>query len=1119
MNIDFPRIYSLSTLGIIYHFNTDYRFHPFRTDFSGEGGSGKTMITDMIQLILVGPSAYSSSTEGTLGRPADGMVYQSKKRTYAAGYLILNVEVSPGKYLAIGAFIEKSSKIVKMFIAQAGFDWEDKLEYLDKPVYYKQFLVNGQIVPIEMLDDDLEDINVKVFSTKHYHSLLYQHEILTLDLSESRKKLDSYASIFRSFSRGKGLKTDPSSLKNFLFGDDDRQLLAKYNNEVKSISDGYQEQSRYKSEIELIDKKQGFIKDLVLLEKAFIQSKADYFTERVLFWHQLKGKQDLDFEQCELNYDRVVLEKQYLDIRYAEFELEEMKNHVLSYRESQQFLSGITERLEKWEEAKENQMQLIATFADKVKQIERIRALLDENDGELSDVKLRFAREAKYKDEQLLLTNFVKHLDKNRSRGSFEASRWSTDYALEKLNYAFEAKADNDRLLELKALSEFADLGNPDSLAAWAMDYFDRPLSLEEESVLLHFQSLKRTEPKDVKADDRYLPEPYVLFETLDIHETAGKKGFWLALDGVYEFIDYATKQYLNIGPEKKLEVIAQLKQLSKGLTAEIKELEAKILEREGLKGVLDSFFNTEGAVVLLASGADYDRAVDEKYLMENSDIEALLALYETQDKIFEQQKAAKLAHEQLIKDELRVDPENHKGRIKASEAHFELYNVPVEGLDKRLADMGGSLGNLRNDLHSLQLSNGLSDDALTGLKETLLKEVKNLNTLNNLRLKHVTEFNKTEQTYSISKGKSAEAERKLRDGVNEYKYNFREDFDFDLHTRVVLFDPDDGDRGLKSKYDHDRVKFEQKYNLIVDEAQDAVQLKDSFHVGQLAHRLLPTVFTTPQALEEQEVELLLSEKLTSLYEAIRQIGTHKIEILKRVFSEVHKAFREHVAKVAQIDAYFKKPNKVITGGNKASLALFYPKDYPAKWMSVFARMLDDQTPYTLFEKISKEIDINEMMKQAFVDEGGTKNANIDDLLNPKSYFDLEFTLVLESGELNSGSNSQTYSGNALLGLARLSLIEDPDRKGIRIMPIDEAQGLGSNYEMLRKIAIAEHYQILSMSIDTAGEIRVGEQYIYMLSENKLQDEYNYVPAMGIFSEGVITRDLDEFIYGDQGEG
>ncbi len=122
------------------------------------------------------------------------------------------------------------------------------------------------------------------------------------------------------------------------------------------------------------------------------------------------------------------------------------------------------------------------------------------------------------------------------------------------------------------------------------------------------------------------------------------------------------------------------------------------------------------------------------------------------------------------------------------------------------------------------------------------------------------------------------------------------------------------------------------------------------------------------------------------------------------------------------------------------------------------------------------------MMIKAFQQLGGSTKIEPEDLMNPKSYFDLEFDLKLDNDEINSGSNGQTYAANALLCLARLSLIEEKGRKGLKIMPIDEAEGLGSNYDMLHELAKKEQYQILTMAIETAGEITNDGQYIYIMN-------------------------------------
>lgn len=159
----------------------------------------------------------------------------------------------------------------------------------------------------------------------------------------------------------------------------------------------------------------------------------------------------------------------------------------------------------------------------------------------------------------------------------------------------------------------------------------------------------------------------------------------------------------------------------------------------------------------------------------------------------------------------------------------------------------------------------------------------------------------------------------------------------------------------------------------------------------------------------------------------------------------------------------------------------------------------------------TQEIDINKMMIKAFLKLGGSSKVEPEDLMNPKSYFDLVFELKLENKEVNSGSNGQTYAANSLLCLARLSLIDEKDKEGLKLMSIDEAEGLGSNYEMLHKLAKKEEYQIITMAIETAGEITDDGQYIYIMDENNLANVDSFVPPLGIFSDEV-TEDIDQYI-------
>src|SRR5689334_5065779 len=119
----YPRIYSLSTIGLRHHQHFDYNFHPFRTDFVGDSGCGKSMIADLLQLIFVGSEAFKSPTQSTDKRLPGGMVLPiSQNRGAGTGYAFLNVALAENKYIAIGIYLEQTNDSVQHYVMQAGYN-------------------------------------------------------------------------------------------------------------------------------------------------------------------------------------------------------------------------------------------------------------------------------------------------------------------------------------------------------------------------------------------------------------------------------------------------------------------------------------------------------------------------------------------------------------------------------------------------------------------------------------------------------------------------------------------------------------------------------------------------------------------------------------------------------------------------------------------------------------------------------------------------------------------------------------------------------------------------------------------------------------------------------------
>ena len=107
---NYPRIYSLSTLGLIHHYENDYLFHNMRTDFVGDSGSGKSIIADLLQLIFAGSEMFESATR-TMDekRELDGLVLRTPHKGIDIGYTFLNIEIQSRHYIVIGCYLETAN--------------------------------------------------------------------------------------------------------------------------------------------------------------------------------------------------------------------------------------------------------------------------------------------------------------------------------------------------------------------------------------------------------------------------------------------------------------------------------------------------------------------------------------------------------------------------------------------------------------------------------------------------------------------------------------------------------------------------------------------------------------------------------------------------------------------------------------------------------------------------------------------------------------------------------------------------------------------------------------------------------------------------------------------------
>jgi len=1091
-----PKIYSLSTLNIRQHFNCDYRFNEFRTDFSGESGSGKSLIADFIQLLLVGSSIFKSGTEGISNRDTSGLVLKNGSGKYGRGYIFINIEVQPRKYITLGGYLDTTSTQMQLFVIQAGYDFEETLLPMNEPIFYRDLLVDGQIEALENLEKRFSTKGyLRGVSNKKYHHLLFNNGILAVDLSQNQQSLKSYAAIIRAFSRGKGFFTDSDVLKTFLFGDNDhKQLVNKYREEVQNINVDQQQHHRLLEEIATIRSKEQKIESVLRDFNVYSRLKKQFSLENVSFWYQENERISIKLEQSTQEHQINQIKRLLFKKKLANVKLTDIKDQHNAHSGLKSSIKNAEQQKEK-HEAEWQQAKKLLDGSTKYKDIiDKVNSWFAEDRKDADAIRRwHLAERTKITDAENLKL-FEKFLTENKLQHEFEQSEWFNNYAeagkltLQKLN-DFE-----ETIAKLETQLVFSDLDNPASLAHWAIEQLDLPLTLEQESLLIHFQYLSRTAPNPPK--DSYLPFPEKLFKN-PITVKTDHNGFWLELNGIHEFITNVSKQHLNVADNQiKLD-----REPLEALKKQIKEIKQQQENLQNLKEKLDNHPALEKAISLYKnSEEELFVKNDEIAELTKTELEKHLSIFQDSEQHLFDYKNHKEAYDTAFFSHSQSQQKNKENQDKIDQ--IELYMVKQYGstdFDQLAKTEENVIQNFETEFENLIIAEKIALPKIQKMEDDLFKTNPSINKLYEMA-------STVDADYTEIKTKLEQHQRNHSDSIiklNEAKLKFEGEHnrDFIAEQDLIIIEQQPAENQSTDAHS----KFKATYESASEDIEDKTILKD-YSVGVLANKLLPTVFPTQQ-IQEELIGEQIEKRLTELTNDLQRIGSRKIEILHNIFKEVGNVYNEYLTKVQKITNYLSKNQ--ITGDNYATLQHNPAAGYPDDWMKVFRKRLTNEMQETGLFASSNKQDIDEIMISVFRDANGTRTATVNDLLNPRSYFSLLFE-IKQGGQKNSGSNGQTYTANALLCLARLSLIEDEDHTGIRVMPIDEAEGLGSNYEMLHKLAKKENYQIVTMSIETAGDINDEGQYIYIMHDNKDANGLTYVPPLAIFHKGQLTQNIDE---------
>jgi len=1069
----FPRLYSLSTVGIIHHQDYDYFFHPLRTDFVGDSGSGKSMIADLLQLILVGSDQYESATE-TSGekRTVDGMVLTETSAKHGIAYAFLNIEVSANKFIVIGTYIESGNTRSKAFIIQETYDFTlgKLLSPIAKPISYTEFIIdNNAIIPIDKLTEHFFELGhgAKTWERfQEYHQFLTENRLIPIQITQSNNALENYARIIRSFSRGYKLKSsDSSKLQQFLFGNEDGYNLYR---KLKQINLSYQKTMSSHAEniltiVELTKKLEKFKK----LRSQFIDytnAETDWLTTNYILCHNI-------------NEQKV----------HETFLVKKSINTILNRLERiRQFVeSSEPIMVQRYNDADSDYSKALAENQRLVK-IQNEVNIMDDwliqrvNNNSISELTAVFQNEKQVQRQVELIEKLQISLKQHGLTYVFEQSEWIYGYERGLTEHAKKLQDLNKKIQEKQLLSQFSNLTDSKSLENWAVQ-LNRPLSIEEESALHYFQKFDQ-QPEE-KPGHRFLFEADTLFTNLKARQSG--EGFWINLNGVEEFVNRVLNPLFDTTDHVTLSI--RIQGWNESLKTDLFALEE---EEKELTRLFDFIQKTDGISDLLLA---YSKKSNSKFSLNYSDWKELtekeftflLTSYsEYKETIYELLKQSS-ALTQLSKENF---------------LHFGVEKGWLRDIDKILSEWP-KLTDYNNTVQNLSF---LNTELLLELDQTGAR-------IENESVKMIYDEIRRAQQNQVTPGNWIKTLQDMSISTIDYKEAKLEYFKKNQALPdLSLIISSENVATLKSEFDIKLGTYKSSYTNMADEYlpnQTYLVKDEEYDFLKLATEVLPGILRD-KVISEEDVIDAVNNELNRINDQTRRFADTKIRQVEAIVDDLSKAISRMKQSRKDTQDFFKKQDKPIS--KTYNVRLYWEKGkLDEDWMEKFFKVAGKlDTPLFIdadVEKLRKLVSIEEMLEQAFTQQSGGRIASASELLNPMSYFSLRFCMESEHGRLNKGSTGQVYASLALLNIARLSIIEGDIKNnelGLRIMPIDEAEGLGSNFDMLVELAKTYDYQIITMAIGLIGQFREAQQHIYMLHKNRSFDEpINYPPFAVLSTE------------------
>ncbi|MBI3502979.1 MAG: hypothetical protein HY063_14405 [Bacteroidetes bacterium] len=1097
MATTFPRIYSLCTVGVRQHYNSEYLFHPVRTDFTGGNGLGKSIIADLMQLVIVPRrDMWKPGTEG-IGkdeRRVEGIPLNKEYIQYA--YAFLNIERKQGQFLTIGVYISKTPRIpVRPFIVQAGNNFEGGgLVPFSRPLHPEDFLADNKTI------FDLREL-AKHFKEKHglfmkdffqtegimkYYDLMYKNNILPVNLTKP-DNLKTYAKVIQSFARAKSLDiTNSKSLQNFLFEDNEeiKRTFEEQKDQLHSLIKQYRENYFHTQELQQKQKKL-----LALLEthRKSTQAREEFLKSNATFTHNryqdALNRHENNTKQIETSTKNLLRQKNEL-----EKTTEELFHCYTNLQKVCQLMRGKYETLLKdfSDETIRKRQEEAGILRDKINLLSSLAPIAEEYKS-IEKIEKKFKEQESFREKKNNLNKILSLY----SFSDFETSEWAKeDYQTASKHYNEKLSELPQQIEELETLVELFEGTRDDSFFHWAIQH-NKPLTKEQETVLMYLKELPVSKPEQVETGTRYIKNPSALLSSFEKDED----GIWIAFGELREFVPIIKKQRFT--NTKNLKTV--LEKDTKAIKTELEEAHEELNAIQRLSDELTAIgFNQE------LSDIYRKKKSIENYAIDNSLNEEKIA---------------------LLKEHW-----NDLQKLETLQTEFSSLDNEAIELAKKQSDIRNKMNSAKQGLDSceyeftkLRLESSMDLEAVA--EDHSKKEIELLDE-NKISYEAKIRTQNEQKIFSEKYIIAAEGElRGFRSSEPVYKQQMEEALAVFNEKKQIL----EGETGIV--FEANLITIELNETIIERLEKKSEELLELYHeeftrvaetfeetkgnrnpelvMDKYNFRTLVNILCGKLGLEG------LGPELERLNEELKKFGDLQLTIILDVFKKVETQYTAFRKLITELNFFFKENR--ISGVYNFQVDFNDRRDITIDWIR---RMREHAKHQRLSAKLfitadsEAEVSPEKLILTIAKTLSEVGDCEISDLLDPKFYFELRVGLYDELGARYPGSGGEAYTALALLCIGRMSVIQrDKNRAGVRFIIIEELSNIDdTNFGLFPEIAKMFGYQLLTMTPKPFGSYSESEWYLHMLIRGK-DKNINYTP-MSFFRTRMGKQKLEEYMSG-----